>query len=188
MTEIDLKVQIETERHGDSLYAAEVIPFRAHCYSFTREGAIARTRERFVNFLILTMPISSVDWGLKNSVQALTEYIDRLVPRPRDIGTSIRNGLNLGHLTTRMSQNMTAHKYRVELTESQKRRLSEVAHRCKSSARTVKRARALLKAEEGQIDRRIAEAHLVAIACNDPPEGHAHWTLKLLADKAVELG
>ena len=32
------------------------------------------------------------------------------------------------------------------------------------------------------------EAHLVAIACSDPPEGHTHWTLRLLADKVVELG
>ena len=32
------------------------------------------------------------------------------------------------------------------------------------------------------------EAHLVAIACSEPPDGHTHWTLKLLADKVVELG
>lgn len=32
------------------------------------------------------------------------------------------------------------------------------------------------------------EAHLVAIACSEPPEGHSHWTLKLLAGKVVELG
>ena len=32
-----------------------------------------------------------------------------------------------------------------------------------------------------------AEAHLVAIACSDPPEGHAHWTLKMLAERMVEL-
>lgn len=31
------------------------------------------------------------------------------------------------------------------------------------------------------------EAHLVAIACSAAPEGHDHWTLSLLADKAVEL-
>ncbi len=30
--------------------------------------------------------------------------------------------------------------------------------------------------------------HLVAIACTDAPEGHDHWTLRLLAGKAVELG
>ena len=128
-----------------------------------------------------------------------------------------------------MSPNMTAYKYRVKLTESQECRLIEVAHRGKSSVRTMKRAMALLKASEGQTDGRIAEAlsisrrtvvrirkrfceeglesaltererpgqkrklderaeaHLVAIACSDPPEGHTHWTLRLLADKMVEL-
>ena len=124
---------------------------------------------------------------------------------------------------------MTASKYRVELTESQKCRLNEVANRGRSPARMVKRALALLKADEGQTDDRVAEAlsigrrtvvrirkrfceeglesalverprtgqkrklddraeaHLVAIACSDPPEGHAHWTLKLLAERMVEL-
>ena len=31
------------------------------------------------------------------------------------------------------------------------------------------------------------EAHLVAVACGTPPEGHARWTLQLLADRLVEL-
>lgn len=31
------------------------------------------------------------------------------------------------------------------------------------------------------------EAHLVALSCSKPPEGHAQWSLRLLADKAVEL-
>ena len=117
----------------------------------------------------------------------------------------------------RLFPNMTASKYRVKLTESQKRRLSEVANRGRSPVRTVKRALALLKSDQGQTDDRIAEAvlisrrtvvrirkrfceeglesalverprtgqkrklddraeaHLVAIACSDPPEGHAHW-------------
>ena len=30
------------------------------------------------------------------------------------------------------------------------------------------------------------EAHLVALACAEPPEGRASWTLKLLADRLVE--
>ena len=41
-----------------------------------------------------------------------------------------------------------------------------------------------------------AEAHpvsgtgqaLIALACSPAPEGHAHWTLRLLAGKVVELG
>jgi len=32
------------------------------------------------------------------------------------------------------------------------------------------------------------EAHLVALSCSEPPEGFASWSLRLLADKAVELG
>lgn len=31
------------------------------------------------------------------------------------------------------------------------------------------------------------EAKLIAIACSEAPEGRAHWTLHLLADKLVEL-
>jgi len=31
-------------------------------------------------------------------------------------------------------------------------------------------------------------AQLTALACSTPPAGHARWTLRLLADKAVELG
>ncbi len=33
-----------------------------------------------------------------------------------------------------------------------------------------------------------AEAVLVVTACSDPPTGRARWTLRLLADKLVELG
>jgi transposase len=31
------------------------------------------------------------------------------------------------------------------------------------------------------------EAHLIALRCGDPPEGAKRWTLRLLADKLVEL-
>ena len=32
-----------------------------------------------------------------------------------------------------------------------------------------------------------AEARLIAISCSQPPQGYSHWTLKLLADRAMEL-
>ena len=32
------------------------------------------------------------------------------------------------------------------------------------------------------------EAQLTVLACSQPPEGHAHWTLRLLAGQLVELG
>jgi len=31
------------------------------------------------------------------------------------------------------------------------------------------------------------EAHLVALSCSDPPEGFSRWSMRLLADKVVEL-
>lgn len=44
-----------------------------------------------------------------------------------------------------------------------------------------------------QLRRRAAltgaqQAHLIVIACSPAQEGHDHWTLRLLAGKAVELG
>ena len=32
------------------------------------------------------------------------------------------------------------------------------------------------------------EAHIIAVACSKAPHGHRRWTLRLLADKVVELG
>jgi len=31
------------------------------------------------------------------------------------------------------------------------------------------------------------EARLIALACSEPPQGRAAWTLRLLADQLVEL-
>ena len=33
----------------------------------------------------------------------------------------------------------------------------------------------------------VQEAHLVALACSQPPDGQDRWSLRLLADKLVEL-
>ena len=124
---------------------------------------------------------------------------------------------------------MPVSKYKVELTQSERSALIETSGRGKPLARTVKRALVLLKADEGLLDREVAEAvslsaatvarvrrrfveegleaaindrprsgrerklsgrqeaHLVAIACSNAPEGHTNWTLHLLADKVVEL-
>ena len=32
------------------------------------------------------------------------------------------------------------------------------------------------------------EARLIALSCGEPPAGHAQWSLRLLADRVVELG
>ena len=46
------------------------------------------------------------------------------------------------------------------------------------------------KRQLNRIARKIdgrAEAHLIAMACSKPPEGRNRWTLRLLADRLVEL-
>ena len=65
-------------------------------------------------------------------------------------------------------------------------------HRCQS-AEAVRRGRTEAAindkprpGRERKLDGK-QEAHLVAIACSSPPEGHVNWTLHLLADKVVEL-
>ena len=55
-------------------------------------------------------------------------------------------------------------KYKVKLTESERTCLNEVSHRGKPSVRTVKRALALLKADEGLGDREIADVLLITAA------------------------
>ena len=51
---------------------------------------------------------------------------------------------------------------------------------------------ALMPKKPGRPRRRVldgrAEAHLIALACSNPPEGRGHWPLRLLADRMVELG
>jgi len=43
------------------------------------------------------------------------------------------------------------------------------------------------KVSRKKIDGEI-EAHLIALSCSDPPAGRARWSLRLLAEKIVELG
>ena len=78
----------------------------------------------------------------------------------------------------------------------------QIADALEVSAATVARERrrfceeglevALLPKKPGRPRRRVldgrAEAHLIALACSNPPEGRDHWPLRLLADQMVELG
>ena len=124
---------------------------------------------------------------------------------------------------------MPAIKYKVNLIEDEKLYLQAMVSKGKSAARNQTRARILLKAAEGMLDKDIIAAldvspsmvaktrqrcveegpeaalkdrprpgqapkltdkqaaHLIAIACSAAPQGHDHWTLRLLADKVVEL-
>ena len=62
----------------------------------------------------------------------------------------------------RTYEDMPALKYKVELSESERRHLGQIASRGETSARKVKRALVLLKADEGLIDRDIASGLLIS--------------------------
>ena len=51
---------------------------------------------------------------------------------------------------------------------------------------------ALMPKKPGRPRRRIldgrAEAHLIALSCSDAPEGRERWSMRLLADRMVDLG
>jgi transposase len=78
----------------------------------------------------------------------------------------------------------------------------EVASALDTSTRTVERVRrrfveeglesALLPKPTRRVYARALdgaqEAHLIALACSKPPEGKRRWTLRLLAERVVELG
>lgn len=122
------------------------------------------------------------------------------------------------------------HQPSVTLTNEERTTLETFVHRGKANARTLTRARLLLKSADGwsisalvavfdvceatvtNVRKRFAQggleavlhdqvqqhrrsalsglqtAHLIAIACSPSPDGHDHWTVRLLAQKAVELG
>ena len=122
-------------------------------------------------------------------------------------------------------------KYIVDLQEEERAALQRIIRSGKHSARKIRWAHALLKADAGWKDEKIAEAldislptvqrirqrfveegldvalgahshkprpylqkldgeqeaKLIALACSPAPEGYKRWTLRLLAEKTVEL-
>jgi hypothetical protein len=131
---------------------------------------------------------------------------------------------------------MSRKKYVVELLSDEREHLKSVISKGKAAAKTILKARILLKSDQGPLgqgwtDDRIcqaldtnesmvtrvrrqlveegmtavlsrkkratppiqpifdgeAQARLIALACSEPPPGHARWSIRLLADKVVEL-
>ena len=127
-------------------------------------------------------------------------------------------------------------RYKVTLTDEERRMVNEIATRGRHSSQKVLNSLILLGCDEGpfqgkkrtgqqladvlpvslkkidRVKRRFVEegldvalekrkarrqyvkkadgdfeAHLVALSCSKPPEGHARWSLRLLADTMVEL-
>src|ERR1700745_3878985 len=79
---------------------------------------------------------------------------------------------------------------------------ADIAKEVGISDRTVKRLRekyaegGLEKVFEKKFTPRLSrrkftgdeEAKLIALCCSEPPQGYARWSLRLLADRVVELG
>jgi len=88
-----------------------------------------------------------------------------------------------------------------EYQEQERSTNEEIAKMLKVGLRTVERVKKRFVEEDldvtlnGKDSSRVysrkldgdAEAHLIALCCSDAPEGFSRWTLKLLADKMVEL-
>lgn len=123
-----------------------------------------------------------------------------------------------------------AKKYVVTLADEEREKLLKLIGSGTAKARTISRARILLKANDGWPDKEISqalnvsiptvervrkrfvfegfeaclmsrrskrrysrkldgeqEARLVAMVCSSPPEGYARWSLRLLADRVVQM-
>jgi len=80
--------------------------------------------------------------------------------------------------------------------------VSEIASTVGESSRTIERLKKRFVEEglESALERKVAskppreirfdgafEARLLALACSEAPEGYCRWTVRLLADRAVEL-
>ena len=57
---------------------------------------------------------------------------------------------------------------------------------CEEGLEAVLERRPSERVYERKVDGDV-EAKLIALCCSDPPEGYAKWSLRLLADKMVEL-
>ena len=91
----------------------------------------------------------------------------------------------------------------VEADEAVRRRMrtdAQVAALCGVSPRTVARVRERFATDGFAVALHgrphsgarpklssAQEARLIALACTAPPEGHVRWSVRLLADRAVEL-
>ena len=53
-------------------------------------------------------------------------------------------------------------------------------------ADSIKRKKRVTPPVPAKIDGSV-EAHIIAIACSNPPAGYGRWTLRLIADRMVEL-
>lgn len=126
-----------------------------------------------------------------------TKYIVRLSPAERErLETLTHSGSALARVQTKARiLLLTDYNQDARLTDVQ------IIRALSTSNSTIQRTR--IQFVEGGIDAALfdkprsgcppkitgdIEAKLTMLACSDPPEGRARWTLQLLADQMVALG
>jgi hypothetical protein len=106
-------------------------------------------------------------------------------------------------------------KYHITLTDEERQELEEMTRKGTRNAQVIRNALVLLNCDEnnpsrlkkdseiasilGITERTIENirkkfvvdgyeiAFIIALSCSEPPEGFSRWSLRMLADKAVEL-
>ncbi len=114
----------------------------------------------------------------KNEISSLTTLLTRGVTSART--TTRARILDLLHRGERPSAIATTLQITPQTVFNIKRRY--VAEGLDAALRDRPRAGRPIQIDGKQ------RAQLTALACSTPPEGRARWTLRLLADKVVELG
>jgi len=107
----------------------------------------------------------------KHRAQALTKARILLMADVSEAGEGLSDGRIIEALGTNPA---TVHRTRKQLVEEG---LDAVL------SRKPRAMPAVTKIFDG-----AAEARLIALACSQPPQGHARWSLRLLESKVVELG
>ena len=107
----------------------------------------------------------------KHRAQALTKARILLMAEVSEAGEGSSDGRIIEALGTNQS---TVHRARKQLVEDGLDAVLSRKPRATPSA--------------AQIFDGAAEARLIALACSQPPEGHARWSLRLLESKVVERG
>lgn len=101
------------------------------------------------------------------------KIVNALILLNADAGTSPRKSRDQDIAQMLQVSEMRVHRVKQRFVEHG----LEVALNGQKSQRVYK------KVADGEV-----EAHLIALSCGAPPEGRAQWSLRLLADRAVELG
>ncbi len=112
-----------------------------------------------------------------------------------ELEQSIKSGINSARVIARARTLLL-----LDRSQGKKRKIRDVAEAvmiCPGTVSNVKKryfaggkTGALYDKPRPGAERKVdgeVEAHMVALACSDPPEGYDRWTLRLLADKLVAL-